>query len=58
MAQALVALATASLEIARRLGCAQDDPLMLALCEAPRAEEALAQYVALGSADVVVTWGR
>ena len=44
MARALAALATMSLEIARRLGCAQDDPLLLALCETRRAEDALARH--------------
>jgi len=35
MARALAALAAGSLEIARRLGCAQDDPQLVALSHAP-----------------------
>ena len=35
LARALAALAAGGLEIARRLGCAQDDPLLVALFQAP-----------------------
>lgn len=51
MARALAALAAGSLEMAGRLGCAQDDPLLLALREARWAEDALAQHRVLGGAE-------
>jgi DNA-binding IclR family transcriptional regulator len=53
LAEALSALATASLEIARRMGRAQDDPLLLVLCDTRRADAALAQHPALGSVEGV-----
>jgi DNA-binding IclR family transcriptional regulator len=44
MVRALAALATGSLDIARRLGAGQEDPLLVSLGEPSRAQAALALY--------------
>ena len=47
LAQALAVLSESSIEIARRLGCGQDDPLLAVLRSPAQAQEALALHVPL-----------